>query len=326
MHRRHFTRWFVASAIAFAATASHAQDWPKGPVHVIVPFAAGSTPDLVARILSERLGARLGKTMIVENKAGAAGNMGTDAVAKAAPDGQTIGVSIAGPLAVNTLLFKKMPYDPALDLEPVTVAANQSAVLVVSNKLGGSVNSAGELLALMKKNTGKYSFSSIGAGTLSHLAMEALSSRASGDLVHVPYGGSGAAVTAVISGEVDMAVLPAAAVMPHVKSGKVKALAVASAKRSPSLPDLPTLAEAGVPDIQADAWIGFIVPAKTRPEIVKRLHSELVQILAEPGVKDKLRLQYMDPVGNSPSEFRSMLAADVARWKPVIQKHNITLD
>jgi tripartite-type tricarboxylate transporter receptor subunit TctC len=324
MQRRRFAQWFACTALAGAAAATHAQDWPKGPVHVVVPFAAGSTPDLVARVVSERLGARLGTTMIVDNKAGAAGNLGTAAVAKAAADGQTIGVSIAGPLAVNSLLFKKMPYDPVRDLEPVTIAATQPAVLVVSGKV--AANSASELLALLKKNPGKYSFSSMGAGTVSHLAMAALSSRTAADLVHVPYGGSGAAVTAVISGEVDLAILPAAAVMPHIKTGKIKGLAVASAKRSPSLPEMPTLLEAGVQDIQADAWIGFIVPAKTPPAVVKRLHGELVQILAEPAVKDKLRLQYMDPVANSPAEFRSVLAADVARWKPVIQQHNITLD
>jgi tripartite-type tricarboxylate transporter receptor subunit TctC len=324
MQRRNFSQWVAFSALACASTMAIAQQWPSGPVRVIVPFAPGSTPDLVARVVAERLGARLSATMIVENKAGAAGNLGTDAVAKAPPDGQTIGIGIAGPLGVNSLLFKKLAFDPARDLHLVTIAATQPAVLVVSQRLGAK--SMDELLALMKKNTGKYNFSSLGAGSVAHLAMETLSSRVGGKLVHVPYTSSGAAVTAVISGEVDMAVLPAAAVMPHVKAGKIKALAVASAKRSTLLPELATLAEAGVADIQADAWIGFVVPAKTPPQIVTRLHAELVQVLAEPAVKDKLNLQYMDPVGNTPAEFRSVLAADIARWKPVIQKHNITLD
>jgi tripartite-type tricarboxylate transporter receptor subunit TctC len=314
------------ATLAIPLTQAQAQpmDWPKGPVHVIVPFAAGSTPDVLARIVSDRLSVRLGKPMVIENKPGAAGNIGTDTVAKAAPDGQTIGVSIAGPLAVNALLFKKMPYDSARDLEPVTIAATQASVLVVSNKL--AVNNTADLLALMKQNPGKYSFASMGAGTISHLAMAALSARSSADLVHVPYNGSGAALTALMSGDVDMAVLPAASVMAQIKSGKIKGLAVASARRSPSLPEFPTLAEAGVQDIQADAWIGFIVPAKTPPEIVARLHDELVQILAEPAVKEKLKLQYMDPVANTSDEFRSVLAGDVARWKPVIQKNNISLD
>lgn len=324
MRRRSFAQWFTCAAMASAASLSDAQQWPARPVHVVVPFAPASTPDVVARVISERLAARLGATMIVENKAGAAGNLGMDAVAKAAPDGQTIGIGIAGPLGVNSLLFKKLPFNPERDLQLVTIAATQPAVLVVSNKLGAG--SMGELLALMKKNTGKYSFSSLGAGSVAHLAMETLSSRVDADLVHVPYGGSGAAVTAVISGEVDIAVLPAGAVMPHIKAGKIKALAVASSKRSALLPDLPTLAEGGVADIQADAWIGLVVPGKTPAPIVARLQAELVQILAEPAIKEKLRLAYMEPVGNTPAEFRRVLDADVARWKPVIQKHNITLD
>lgn len=324
MQIRRFAQWFTCTALACAATFAHSQQWPKGPVRIVVPFAPASTPDLVARVVSERLGARLGATMVVDNKAGAAGNLGTDALVKAAPDGQTIGVGIAGPLGVNALLFKTLPFNPARDLQLVTIAATQPAVLVVSNKVGAT--STAELLALTKKNTGKYSFASLGAGSVAHLAMETLSSRVGADLVHVPYGGSGAAVTAVISGEVDMAVLPAGAVMPHVKSGKIKALAVASAKRSALLPDLPTLAEGGVADIQADAWIGFVVSAKTSPQIVTRLYTELLQILAEPAIKEKLRLQYMETVGNTPAEFRAVLAADVARWRPVIEKNHITLD
>jgi len=324
MRRRSFAQWFTCAAIATTALLTHAQQWPSGPVRVIVPFAPASTPDVVARVVSERLEARLGATMIVENKAGAAGNLGTDAVVKAPPDGQTIGIGIAGPLGVNSLLFKKLAFNPERDLQLVTIAATQPAVLVVANKL--EVNSTGELLALMKKNTSKYSFSSLGAGSVAHLAMQTLSSRVDADLVHVPYSGSAAAVTAVISGEVDMAVLPAGAVMPHVKAGKIKALAVASAKRSALLPELPTLAEGGVQAIQADAWIGFVVPAKTPAPVVARLHAELVQILAEPAIKEKLRLAYMEPVGNTPADFRKVLDADIARWTPVIQKHNITLD
>jgi tripartite-type tricarboxylate transporter receptor subunit TctC len=328
MKRRTFTRILAIGAlVAASATAARAepQAWPKGPVHIIVPFAAGSTPDVIARLVSEQLSTRIGKPVVIDNKPGAAGNIGTDMVAKAVPDGQTIGVSIAGPLAVNSLLFKKLPYDPAHDLEPITIAATQPAVLVVSNVPGAATSAAG-LFAMMKQNPGKYSFASMGAGTVSHLAMQALSSRNDADLVHVPYGGSSAATTAVMTGEVNMAVLPAAAVMPFIKAGKLRALAIASAKRSTLLPDLPTLAESGVPDIQADAWVGFIAPAKTPPEIISRLHEELVQILAEPAIKEKLKLQYMEPVADSSSEFRGVLAADVARWKPVIQKLNITLD
>lgn len=316
----------LLAGVAFAVTSSlaMAQDWPKGPVRVVVPFDAGSTPDLVARVVAERLAARLGQPMVVDNKSGAAGNIGTDAVAKAPPDGQTIGVSIAGPLAINPLLFKKMPYDPAKDLEPVTVAVSQASVLVVGGKHAAA--SAKDFFALVKGGQAKLTFASIGAGSISHLAMETLASRSSADFVHVPYRGSGAAVTAVLTGEVDMALLPAAAVMPHIKAGKIRGLAVASAKRSPALPDLPTLAESGLPDVQADAWIGFIAPARTPASIINKLQGEIAQVLAEAAVRDKLRSQYMDPVGNAPGEFRALLAADVARWKPIIQQHKISLD
>lgn len=314
----------ASAALMTTTTIAAAQAWPKGPVRVVVPFDAGSTPDQVARVVSEKLATRLGQPMVVENKSGAAGNIGTDAVAKAAPDGLTIGVSIAGPLAVNPLLFKKMPYDPARDLELLTVAVSQPSVLVVALK--HSVSSPKELLNLIKGNKANFTFASIGAGSVSHLAMETLAAGVGADVAHVPYRGSGAAVIAVLSGEVDMALLPAAAVMPHVKAGKLRALAVASAKRSASLPDLPTLAESGLPDVQADAWIGFIAPAKTPAATVKKLHEQITQILAEPAVKEKLRSQYMDVVGNTPTEFRALLTADMTRWKPVIQKHNIQLD
>lgn len=324
MKHRRLISMLASAALVAASGISVAQEWPKGPVRVVVPFDAGSTPDLVARIVSERLASRLGQPMVVDNKSGAAGNIGTDVVAKAAPDGQTIGVSIAGPLAVNPLLFKKMPYDPARDLEPVTVAVSQASVLVVSSK--HAAGSAKDFFALLKKDQAKLSFASIGAGSISHLAMETLAARSGADFVHVPYRGSAAAVTAVLTGEVDMGLLPAAAVMPHIKAGKIRGLAVASVKRSPSLPDLPTLAESGLPDIQADAWIGFIAPAKTPASIVSKLHHEIAQVLGEAAVKDKLHSQYMDPVGNSPVEFRALLSADAARWKPIILQHKIALD
>jgi tripartite-type tricarboxylate transporter receptor subunit TctC len=317
-------KWLISLSMGLAAASLHAQTYPRGPVHLVVPFAAGSTPDLVARLVGERLGTRLGQPVVVDNKPGASGNIGTNAVAKAAPDGQTLGIGIASTLAVNALLYKKMPYDPARDIELITVAASQPAVLVASSKF--AADNAIDLLAQLKKNPGKYSFASIGAGSASHLAMQALAARASANLVHVPYPGSGAAVTAIISGEVDMGVLPAATVMPFVKSGRIKALAIASSKRSEFLPQLPTLAEIGAPEIQADAWIGIVAPARMPPEIVKRLSSELVQILAEPSVQEKLHAQYMAPVANTPAQFRSMVNDEVTRWKPVIEKNGITLD
>ncbi len=318
----------LAIACGLAALPSLAQaqtvDWPKGPLHIIVPYGPGSTPDIVARIVADGLTKRTGQPAIVENKPGAAGNLGTDAIAKATPDGQTFGISIAGPLGVNALLFKKMPYDPAKDLELISIAATQPSVLVVPATLG--VNSTEELLALMKKNPGKYNYASMGAGSISHLAMEALASRSGTQVVHIPYAGSGPAVQALLSGNADIAVLPAAAVMPQVKAGKIKALAVATGKRSASLPELPTLEEAGLKDVKADAWMGFAVPAKTPDAVVARIHDAIVQILNQPEVKERLKPLYMEVVADSPAEAQAWLKSDVERWRPIVQKNNIKLD
>ena len=313
----------AGAAIALAAGAAFAQEWPTGTVRVVVPYGPGSTPDIVARVVSERLTNRLGKPFVVDNKPGAGGMLGTDAVAKAAPDGQTIGISIAGPLAVNTLLYRKMPYDPA-DLAPITIAATQASVVVASPSL--NVGSAAELVTLLKANPGKYNYSSMGAGSISHLAMEALAARSGTQMVHVPYAGSGPAVAALLAGDTHVAALPAAAVMGHIKAGKLKALAVATEKRSPALPELPTLREAGIENVFADAWMGFVVPARTPDALVGRLFDEIAKVLAEPEVRDKLRAQYMDVVANTPAEFRAAMKADVERWKPVIERNAIKLD
>jgi tripartite-type tricarboxylate transporter receptor subunit TctC len=313
----------AAAALALVSWGALAQEWPTGTVRVVVPYGPGSTPDIVARVVSERLTSKLGKPFVVDNKPGAGGMLGTGTVAKASPDGQTIGISIAGPLAVNTLLYKKMPYDPA-ELAPVTIAATQASVVVASPSL--DVGSAAELLKLLKANPGKYNYSSMGAGSISHLAMEALAARSGTQMVHVPYAGSGPAVAALLAGDTQIAALPAAAVMGHIKAGKLKALAVATEKRSPALPDLPTLREAGIENVFADAWMGFVVPARTPEALVARIHDEIESVLAEPQVREKLRAQYMDVVANTPAEFRAAMKADVERWKPVIERNQIKLD
>jgi tripartite-type tricarboxylate transporter receptor subunit TctC len=324
MNRKEFLGSLLAASLALAAPFAVADDWPAKPVHVIVAFAPGSTPDVLARLVSERLALRIGKPVIVENKPGAAGNIGTDAVAKAAPDGYTLGVTISGPLAANTLLFKKLPYNPQTDIEPLTIAATQPSVLVVAP--GVDVSDMPALLGKLQGNQGKFNYASMGTGSISHLAMAAVSSRSGADIVHVPYPGSGQAVTSLLAGDTQMAVLPAAAVMPHVRAGKLKALAVATAQRSSVLPDLPTLAESGLPDIQGDAWMGFIAPARTPAAIVARLQREISQIVKSDDMKQKLQAQLMEPVGSTSAEFRATLQSDLARWQPVIRKNNITLD
>ena len=254
--------------LAFAAPAA-AQDWPTRAVKIMIPFGPGSTPDLVGRLIADRLQHKLGQPFVVEDKPGASGNIGTDAVAKADPDGYTLGISIGGPLAINPMLFSKMPYDPKTDLSPVTMIATQPSALAVNARLG--VNSVAELIALLKKNPGKYNFGSIGNGSLSHLAMAALALKSGTEIVHIPYASSPQAMTALVRGDVDIVCLPAISVTPHVASGDVKIFAVSTAARSPLLPDVPTLKEAGI-DVEADAWMGLIAPAKT-PEAIVRAHS-----------------------------------------------------
>jgi tripartite-type tricarboxylate transporter receptor subunit TctC len=324
MNRHKFLRCLLAASLFAATPLALSDDWPARPVHLIVAFAPGSTPDIVARLVAERLAVRIGKPVIVENKPGAAGNIGTDAVAKAAPDGYTLGVTISGPLAANTLLFKRLPYQPQTDIEPLTIAATQPSVLVVSP--GVDVADMPALLAKLRSNQGRFNYASMGTGSISHLAMAAVASRSGADIVHVPYPGSGQAVTSVLAGDTQMAVLPAAVVMPHVRAGKLRALAVATAKRSAVLPDLPTLAESGLPDIQGDAWMGFIAPAKTPAAILARLQGEISQIVKSDDMTQKLQAQLMEPVGGTAAEFRATVQADLARWRPVISKHNIALD
>jgi tripartite-type tricarboxylate transporter receptor subunit TctC len=314
----------LCAALLCIAGHAGAQEWPARPLRVIVAFAPGSTPDFVARIVSDRLAHSLGKPVVVENRPGAAGNIGTDAVAKAAPDGYTLGVTISGPLAANTLLFGKLPYNPQTDIAPISIAATQPSVLVVSRDAG--VADMPALLARLRGNPGRFNYASMGTGSISHLAMAALAARSGTEIVHVPYPGSGQAVASILAGDTQMAVLPAAAVMPHVRAGKLNALAVATASRSAVLPELPTLGEAGLQDIQGDAWMGFIAPAGTPAAIINRLQRDIARILHEDDVKNKLQAQLMEPVGGTPAQFRATLQSDLARWQPVIRKNHIRLD
>jgi tripartite-type tricarboxylate transporter receptor subunit TctC len=315
----------LAIAIATGALApAQAQDWPAKTVRIVVPFGPGSTPDIVARLLGEQLQVRHpGSAFVVENKPGAGGNTGTDAVAKAAPDGTTIGVSIGGPLAINTLLFSKLPYDPGKDIAPVTQLVTMPSALTVHPDLG--VKSVTDLIALLKKEPGKYNFGSIGNGSLSHLTMEAIAQKSGAQMVHVPYPSSPAAMTALMRGDVHMAVLPAISVTPHSDIGKATILAVSLPKRSPFLANIPTLKESGI-DVEADTWMGLIAPGGTPPALVAAINRDVVEALQARAVKDKLATQYMEPVGNSPAEFRAVIDHEISRWAPIIKAGNVKIN
>jgi tripartite-type tricarboxylate transporter receptor subunit TctC len=298
-----------------------AQDWPAKTVKIVVPFGAGSTPDVVARILSDGLGNKYpGSVFIVENKPGASGNLGTDTVAKAAPDGATIGISIGGPLAINKLLFANLPYDPQKDIAPITQLITQPSALAVNPQL--KVNSVADLIALLKKNPGKYNFASIGTGSLSQLAMEAIAIKSGTKIVHVPYKSSPDAMLAVIRGDAQMACMPTASVVPQAKADKVKMIAVSTAKRSPYLPDVPTLKESGI-DVEADAWMGLIAPGGTPKTIIDKINKDVVEIIKSPSANGKLAAALMVPVGSTPEQFRATIDNEVARWAPVITQANV---
>jgi tripartite-type tricarboxylate transporter receptor subunit TctC len=300
-----------------------AQDWPTKTVRLIVPFGPGSTPDMVGRLIADHMQQKLGQSFVIENRPGASANTGTDVVAKAEPDGYTIGISLGGPLAINTLLFAKLPYDPAKDLALVTMLTTMPSVLAINASLG--VNSVSELIDLLKKNPGKYNYGSIGNGSLSHLAMEALALKSGTKMVHIPYPGSPQAVTAVLRNDVQMACMPAIAVTPHVAGGQVRILAQSLGRRSALLPDYPTLKEAGL-DVEADAWNGLIAPARTPEPVIGRIHDLVVAALAEPAIREKLATQFMEPIPTTPAEFRAKIDADLARWTPVIKAIDLKIN
>ncbi len=313
----------AALAVLICTLPAAAQDWPTKPVKIIVPFGAGSTPDVVARLIANYLQDKLQQTFIVENKPGASGNTGTDAVAKAAPDGSTIGVSIGGPLAINTLLFKNLPYDPRKDLALITMLVTQPSALAVNTGLG--VNSTRELVDLIHRNPGKYAFGSIGTGSLSQLAMEAIALKSGTQLVHVPYSSSPQAMAALIRNDVQMVCLPAISVVPQLSSGAVKILAVSTAQRSALLPGIPTLKEAGI-NVEADAWMGLIAPGGISDGTVERIRGLVSEAITARAIREKLTAQLMEPIPDTPAEFRTRIDADIARWTPVIEAANIKIN
>src|SRR5262252_103438 len=311
-----------AAALAWSAGAS--AQWPERAIHMIVPFPAGSSPDLVARILAEGLSPALGQPVVVENRPGAGGNLGTGLVAKAAPDGYTIGFSIQGPLAVNSVLYKKMEYDPFKDLVPICLVAASPNLLVVDPKL--NVNSVKELVALARSQPGKLNYGSVGNGSSSHLTMELFKEAAGIDIVHVPYPGSPQVNTAIVSGQVAAGFVVPATAMPLVEAGRLKVIAGTPSGRSVVLPDYPTLVESGYPEVVSTAWQGIVAPAKTPKPIVERLSRELVAIVRSDEVREKMIRLYFAPIGSTPSGLASLMRSEVERWGKVIRKTGATAD
>lgn len=317
---------FALCAIAAVAPAwSQAPAWPTQPVKIVVPTGPGSSLDLIARLLNDKLAARWGQPVIVENKPGAGGMLGLDVAAKAT-DGHTIAIGFNGPVANAPFLYKKTPYDPAKDLKPIVMTTSQANVLAV-NAEKVPARTVAEFAAWAKAQGGKANYSSLGNGSSAHLTMELFLSEAGAQATHVPFNGSPPAALAVAQGEAQATFMVAPALLPHVQSGKVRLLAVSSRQRlDGNLKELPTFAEAGFPAVEALAWNGLLGPASMPDAVVTRINGDVNALLASDEVRGALARQGMTVVGGSAAEFKRVIDADVRRWGPVITRLGIKLD
>ena len=301
-----------------------AQAWPTHAVKIVVPAPAGSSLDIVARLLADKLKDRWGQPVLVDNKPGAGGMLGVDVAAKAPPDGHTLALGFNGPIAFAPFLYKKMPYDPAKDLAPVIMTTSQPNVLAVNANL--PIKTARDFVAWAKARDGKTNYSSLGQGSSAHLTMALMMSEAGFTATHVPFNGSPPAAFAVAQGEVDATFMTAPALLPHVKSGKVRLIATSAAQRPDSLKDLPTLAEAGYPQIESMAWNGLFTAAGTPTAVINKINTDVNAALRDPAVVALLDSQGLTAVGGSADDFKRVLEADAKRWGVIIQKAGIKLD
>lgn len=319
--RRRFLRLAgVAAALPATSRMARAQTYPARPVRVIVGFAPGGPTDVFARLICQKLSENLGKQFYIENIIGGTGNIATGQAAKAAPDGYTILFAFTSHV-VNPTMFDKVPYDPIRDFEPVTLAVSSTTVLTVNPSVPAT--NVKDLVALIKANSGKYSFASGGTGAPPHLAGEQFRLSLGLDLVHVPFNGGGPATAAVVAGHTPIGFNAITPAVPQIKDGKLRALAVTSKTRSQSLPDVPTMTEAGYPDIAGDSWIGILVPAGTPKEIVTVLHREIAGIIALPDMKQRLATLGFEPVASTPEEFAKQIGTEIETWSKVIRAANI---
>jgi tripartite-type tricarboxylate transporter receptor subunit TctC len=319
--RRRFLQ-LAASAVALPAVlrSAWAQAYPSRPVRAVVAFAPGGVTDTFGRLMAQKLTEQLGRQVYVENLAGASGNIGTGQVAKAAPDGYTILFAFSSHV-VNPTLFARVPYDPIKDFEPVTLAVTSTTVLTVNPAV--PAKTVKELIDLIKANPGTYSFGSAGAGTQAHLAGEQFRLSLGLDLVHVPFGGGGPAVAAVVAGHTPISFGSPQAAMQHVKEGTVRALAVTKKTRSQILPDVPTMTEVGYPQIEGDSWVGILVPAGTPADVIAVLHRESAKVLAQPDMRARLATLGYDLVASTPEEFATRIKVEIDMWAKVIRAANI---
>ena len=315
----------LLGVVVFAlSTSAFAQTWPAKPIKWIVPFAPGGTTDILARTIGEKLTVALGQPVIIENKPGAGGGVGAEFTAKAPPDGYTIMGGTISTHAINASLYKSLPYDPVKDFVPITLIARVPNMLVVNPDI--PAKNVTELITLLKANPGKYSFASSGNGTSQHLSGELFKSMAGVDMQHIPYKGSPPALQDVVGGQVAMTFDNITTAWPLAKGGKLRALAVTTAKRSAVAPEVPTLSESGLAGYEVGSWQGVFAPASTPPAIVKRLNVEIVKIINMPDVKEKLIGLGAEPVGNTSEEFGALVKTEVVKWAEVVKKSGAKVD
>jgi tripartite-type tricarboxylate transporter receptor subunit TctC len=307
----------------FACCAQHAaaQSYPTKPIRFIVPFPPGGGNDTMARTFGQKMTQSLGQQVVIDNRAGAGGNIGAETAAHALPDGYTLFLGGVGSHGINPNLQTKLPYDPIRDFAPISLIASAPLVIVVPPSV--PAKSLGELITLAKSRPGELNYASSGAGTIAHLSAELLNSMAGIKLEHVPYKGTGPALTDLLGGRVQVMFNSAVSILPQVRSGKLRALAMTASKRSSAMPDLPTVTEAGVPGYEAASWYGVLAPAHTPRAIVQKLNGEIVRIAQSPDVRERLAADGADPVGNSPEEFAVYIKRELARWARVIEQARI---
>ena len=308
-------RAIVAVAAVATTVQVTAQTFPVKPIRVVVPFPPGGAVDFYARVVQQPLSELLGQTVVIDNKAGASGMVGAEAVAKSAPDGYTLLLGNIASLAINVGIYPRMPYDPLRDFTPIVRTVDVNYALVVNPAL--PVKTMAELVANAKANPGKLSYGSAGSGSLPQLAMELFKAQTGTDIIHIPYKGGGPMVTDLLGNSVQLVIADQANLMPHVATGKLRALAVASAQRSPNAPDLPTIAESGLPGFNATAWQGLVGPAGMPPDVVKRLNEAVNRVMAMPAVREKLLTGGLDPVGGTPADFGRFIESEIGKWTKI---------
>jgi len=307
---------------AFLCTAAHAQDYPAKPIRYVVPFPPGGSSDLIARAIAPRMSEKMGQQVVIENRAGAGGMIGVDIVAKAPPDGYTIGLAAAGALSSNIHLYPSMPFNPEKDLAPVTMLAIIPFFLVAHPSQPGTLR---ELIAAAKAKPGALAVGYGGNGSTMHLAGELFNMMAGVKLQPVPYKGSGPVSTDVLGGQVPLGVVDVPSAIAHERAGKMRALAVTSKRRIVAAPDVPTFEEAGVPGYEAIGWFGTVAPANTPPAVIQRLHGEIVAALQDPGIRERALAAGAEPFTNTPTEFAALIREETRKWAEVIRTANIKL-